>query len=338
MAATVPESRNTLIDGAVRIARSVRAVTWIDAARLHCWLAGRGSMDVPVHAPGVTISGGASSTFRYRTRPRYQTTRYAYGFVLRGASPGVATVTIPSGGDAYSVPVGTRDRPRPYTIPIDRAARSSAEAELTFDVAAPAGLDVTIESLSVEAMPRMFVDTDGSDLGADRLRHFARQPIVEPYFASELLHRQGDLRDACRRVGALQLSRGTSDPWVITAASPSWDTILDDAIGLLGRLIYSGDIDRPLIWYVLAKCSDGSTSGTVRVNSHSQGTPSSVISVPTSTTDWTWLGGDEVIVDAEDNTTVDGLRGGNHDDHTWQGQRTAGSGTISVATISVYEA
>lgn len=342
MSATTPEWRVAAPYGAVKISRSVRGEEWIEAARLQCWLAGRGSMDVPAHAPLVTISGGASATFRYWTKPRYQTTRYAYGFTLRGASRGEATVTIPSGGTAYATTIGTRDDPQPMTIPIGRSAQSLAEAELSFDIAAPAGLDVTVECVSIEALPRMFLDTAGSDLGVERTRFFARRPIAVASLGTQLLARQNDLRDACRRVGAFQFARGDGSPWSVTTDSPSWATLFDAAIGILGRKLYSTDTTRTLSWRVLAKCSDGTTSGSVRVNNDS-GTGASTITIPTGTTTYTWLpttagAAATFSADAEDNTTATGLRGGAHDDHTFEAQRTAGAGTISIATISIFEA
>lgn len=349
MAQTVPEIRKNIVqrDGAgidvTAISLSVRSGTWIDAAHTQNWLAGRGSMDVPAHAILGTIAGAATNTFRYWTKPRIQTARYAYSLVLRSTTdtPGSASVAIPTGGSAVDVPVGTRHNPVTTTLYADRASLSSAEAELSLDITAPSGNAIVVESLSIEAVPRTLLIV-GNDLGVDRLRFWARQPIMEPSLSSQLLDRQNDLRDACRRVGGFQFSRGTTSPWTITTASPSWATLFDDDIGILGRLLYSGDTTRTYSCRVLAKCSDGTTAGTVRVNNDS-GTAAASITIAAGTTSWTWLpstGGAAATfsVDAEDNTAADGLRGAAHDDHTFECQRTAGTGSVQIATISVYEA
>lgn len=338
MSATVPELRNTCIYSGAQIARSVRAVTWIDAARLQCWLAGRGSMDVPAYVPGVAISAGGSSTFRFWTKPRYATTRYAYGLVLRGATPGTATVTIPSGGTAYTVPIGTRASPRPHTVYVDRSAQSNAEAELSLDIAAPASIAVTVESLSIEAVPRLFLDTAGSDLGADRLRHLARQPILDAYFATEVLDRLNDLRQECRRSGLIQLSRGTASPWSSSSGTPA--DLLTADLAALARYLYNGDTEREARWRILARCSDGTTAGQLDADNVSHGAAASSITIPTGTTSWTWLpaaGSEPLLLDAEDNTTAKGYRGGVPDEHNFPLSRTAGAGTVEVATVSVFE-
>ena len=336
MAATVPESRITAVQSGVEIGRSVRAITWIDAARLQCWLAGRGSMDVPCHSPAVTISASGSSTFRYWTKPRYQTTRYAYSFVLRGASRGTATVTIASGGTAHSCPIGTRDDPRPHTIFVDRASQSTTEAELSFDITAPSGIDVTVESVSIEAVPRLVLSVSGSDLGADRLRHLARQPILDAYLATEVLDRMNDLRDACRRVGMFQFSRGTGDPWTSTGAAAA---MFSDGIALTGRYLYSADTLRTVRCVVLAMCSDGTTAGAVNVSTVNG--DSLAIAIPTGTTSWTWLpattSNGAIDCRAEDNTATDGFRTA-ADEFDFTIERTAGAGTVSVATVSIFDA
>ncbi|HEU4616172.1 MAG TPA: hypothetical protein VFS15_28940, partial [Kofleriaceae bacterium] len=192
MAATVPELRNIIAQqdasgyDLTAITRAVRSTTWLDAVRLQCWLAGRGSMDVPAHNPMVTISAGTTSAFRYWTKPRYQTTRYAYTFVITGTAA-ACTVAIPSGGTAHSVPISSPRTMAPITLYADRSARSAAEAELSFDITAPAGSDVTVQCVSIEALPRATLDVDANDLGAERFDFWVRQPIASANIYDQIL-------------------------------------------------------------------------------------------------------------------------------------------------------
>lgn len=373
MAATVPEFRPTdLVESAVQITRGVRAVSWVEAAWLQCWLAGRGSMDVPAHAPNVSITTSTTSAFRYWTKPRFQTCRYALGLVLVGESGGECTVRVPSGSSGgTSIQLTPHQEPSPATILFDRSAQSAAEAELSFDIVTTSTA-VKVESISIEAVPRTTLATEsaehfrythagdrrvthagdrrvthasglGSDLGVDRLKFWPRQPIFETTFAQHLLQRQNDLRDACRRVGMFQFSRGTANPWLITTASPSWSSLFVDGIAMLGRFLYSTDTVRTMSWRVLAKCSDGSTAGAIRVNNTSGGTAVSTITIPAGTTDWTWLpstagAAATFTCDAENNTISDGRRSSRDDEHTFEANRTAGTGSVQIATISVFEA
>lgn len=379
MAATVPEQRIELVETEVRTSNAVRAVSWQEAAQLQMWLAGRGSIEVPGHAPLVEIPTSTTATFAYWTKPRFQTCRYALTLHLIassfrdfGAAYGAVTVNVPSGGTGVDVLIGSHADPHPVTIVFDRTAQSSAEAELSFDIVTNASNRALVECVGIEAVPRTLLPVDSNaqrlvtwsgdalvtqsgdrlvtyngassnNLGVDRLRFWPRQPIMEPSLSSGLLNRQNDLRDACRRVGMFQFSRGTNDPWLITTASPSWSNLFVDAIALLGRSLYSSDTTRTLSWRVLAKCSDGSTSGQVRVSNVSGGVGLSTISIPTSTTNWTWFpttGGAAATFacDAENNTVADGRRSGRWDDHTFEANRTAGAGSVQISTISVFEA
>jgi len=341
MSATVPESRVDLRQGEVAISNSVRSVHWVEAARQQCWLAGRGSIDVPVHCPLVTVSAADSANFRYWTKPRYQTTRYAYSLVLTASSSGTCTVTI--GGTPHAVRV---DRPRdatPVTIFVDRASQSESEAELGFTLAAPSGFAVTLHSVGIEAVPRYLLATSGSDLGTDRLGFWPRQPIFELRHTDEILDRQNELRSACRRVGEYQLSLGDKSPFAITTASPSWAALLDDEFTLLGRYLFSTDTTRTMSWRILAKCSDGTTAGSCRVNNTSGGSGVSTITIPAGTTSYTWLpvtsgAAATFACDAENNTVSNGRRSSRDDEHMIEANRSAGAGTINIASISIYDA
>jgi hypothetical protein len=347
MAASVPERRivcskdpygNTR--STIAIANSVRAVSWVDAAALQCWLAGRGSMDVPAHCPfETTLSDLDSTEFRYWTKPRYQTTRYALTIVLSGAAGGVAYAQFPIGGATQTIRAPRRREAVPVTLFADRSSQSSSEAEIGCYVAAAESDGVSVDLIQIEALPRGLLSVSGSDLGAKRLAFNPRQPIIEATVVDQVLDRQNDLRDAARRVGLFQQSRGTNNPW--TTTSGSYSGLFVGTIAFVPRQLYDGQTFYRCSWRVLAKCSDGSTAGDIRVTTTSG--ESSTITIPTSTTSWTWLpttagAAATFEPECEDNTTSDGLQGAAYDECTFEFRRTAGAGSVQIATVSVFDA
>lgn len=341
---SVPESRNDIVlsdtaQSVTAATRTVRAVSWVDAARLQCWIAGRGSMDVPAHCVAQLLSIGQVSEFRYRVQPRFQTTRYAYSFVLTGNSPSSAEVTIPVGGTAYRVPVRERAQAQPTTIYVDRTAQDDTEDELSFSIEADK-IDIRVDCVGIEAVPRSVVDVSNDDLGADRLSVWVRQPIAEPSIHDQILARQADLRDSARR-GLLQLSRGTVAPWTSTSGTAA--SIISQSLPVIPRHLYGiGGTARSMRIRVLAQCSDANTAGEVQIESPV--TSTATIAIPTGTTSWTWLPSTtgaplSFAFKTEDPATPGGLLGG------WGDymldvriRRTTQSGTVRVATVSVFEA
>lgn len=331
MVMTVPEQRNTIaqVDSSgvdvTAIGRPVRGATWIDAARLQNWLAGRGSMDVPAHAPMAGLKD-VSGSFRYWVKPRFQTARYACHLVLSAASAGSVSVAVQDGAPV-TVPVGGFARPASVTIFADRAALSDAETELTIEIAA-GSVEVRVESIAIEAVPRTQLLVT-NDLGVERLGFLARQPITAPALATDLLGMQAALRRSCRRVGLFQFSRGTHAPWTSTSSTQA--DLFAAPFSLLGRKLYASDT-RPggrTKWAALVRCSNGTTSGRVAM----VGGSSNFVNVPTGTTNWTWVFG-AFAHDVEDNTAANGYRGGSPDLFNVALSRTAGTGSVQVASVS----
>lgn len=309
------------------IGRSVRGITWIDAARLHNWLAGRGSMDVPAHAPMVELDEGDVTTLRYWVKPRFQTARYAYHLLVNGTSRGEWSATID--GVTSPLPVGTRDEPIPATLYRDRVALSSGETELSIEIACPESVGPVgiVECVAVEAVPRTELLV-ANDLGVDRLNFRARQIIDEGSLSAKLLGRQRDLRLACRRTGLFQFSRGTIPfhTWRSTSSTPS--NLFLAPFSLTGRKLFSGQtITAATKWRALAMCSNGTTEGQLVF----AGGPT--LTIPAGTTDWTWFTGDAFGHACEDNTTADGFPVGGPSEGNITLARTAGSGTVSVASV-----
>ncbi len=336
MSARVPESRIDLQQDEVRVSKSVRSLDWVAATRLHNWISGRSVIQVPSHAPMVSIASSASSEFPYRVLPRYQDTRYRYSIILTAETETTAEVLI-DGASQGTFPVENRRNAAPLVFDIELGVQSTTEAETVIKVTA-GDSSVTVEAVLVEALPRVLLAEDANDLGANRMKFWIREAISERNFANSLLDLQNNLRQSARRCGCFAHSWGTDSPKVTT--NGSYENKFEDTISILGRFLFSGETQRTLSWRVKAYNSDGSTAGNVRV-SNDAGT--SVIAVPAGTTTATWFpttgnAADTFLVDAEDNETANGLRGGTTDDHTFEAQRTAGAGNVLIETISVWEA
>ena len=129
-----------------------------------------------------------------------------------------------------------------------------------------------------------------------------------------------------------QFSRGTLDPWTSASGTPA--NLFAASFSLTGRKLFAGQTSTTsgvTKWRALAKCSDGSTAGTLTL------TGGATVTIPTGTTSWTWITGASFSHDCEDNTTADGYQAGTPDDHQIALVRTAGSGAVSVATVSFYD-
>lgn len=346
MSTTVPERRVTLVEGEVAISESVRSVSWVHAAQLHQWIAGRGGTVVPTFRPftpsGLGFEIGSSYFFRFE--PRYQDTRYLLKLLLfsHGLDRHPLTVTVPVGGTEHEVTVGqlsTGGAPSELEFEIDVAAQSGRETELSFRIKDNDNGEWGIMAVAIDAVPRTALTDDASDLGVDRLRFWPRGPVSDPNIA-KLLGRQNELKAAGRRVGMWHHAFGSAEDHRVGVTSASFVDVLEDAAPALGRLLYSGETTRTLHWRVCAYCSDATTAGEVSIASTSGGSDTITIPAGMTTIGWApyaWSSPGEITVDAEDPTTATGLRGGAWDDLTVQARRTAGSGTIYILGISVWE-
>lgn len=336
----VPEIRPEVVDYGVLIGYGVRTVPWIHAARLHNWVAGRGHMLVPNHCPLVTIAAAGQSEFWYRVRTRYQDTRLRYTILCSAETEAVVIVAVngTTVGNSGGYVVHNRRRSVPLVFDVDQSAQTDSEQDLYIKLNV-SGSSIVVESISIEALPRAFLTAQSaSDLGSNRLAFEHRQPISERNFALNLLDLQSPLKRSARR-SLFQLSWGTNNPWSTAVAGPT--NVFDDTFGLIGRLLYDGSTTSECSWRVRAYCSDGTTAGTVNL-SNTGGGASTSITIPKGSTSADWFpptsgDPDTFNCDAEDNTDAWGLRGGVTDDHTVSVTRTAGSGTIYLESVCIWE-
>lgn len=339
MSAPVPEQRIVLLDEGIRIAESVRAVHWAHTSRLNNWIAGRGRPLVPSFAPLVEIDPGTSSSFFFRVRPSYQHVRLRIEVILSASGPATALVAVPDASSPWSTVQARGPSARPIVIEVDRKDRVDAEESFVVGIAVADGqFAVLVESISVEAYPRAFLDNDANDLGSDRMMFWPRTPISQRNFGDNLLAHQTVLKRSARRA-MFHMSWGSASPWTTGSAGPT--EVFGTGFGLIGRYLYEGETVRELACRVRGFCSDETTSAEVTIENTGGGS-GVVISIPAGSIVPAWhppLASAPATFecDAEDPSHEVGLRGGAVDLHQVSVERTAGSGTVSLESISIWE-
>lgn len=335
MTATVPEQRTTIVqtggDGidVTAIGHPVRSATWMDAARLQCWLAGRGAMLVPAHAPFArTLAEDGPSEFRYWVKPQPQTARYAIHISIESHD----AVEVSVNGEPAVRVTGARFLwsgvpPRPATIFYDRPTLSDDEEEIVIAVTG----DTTIHSIAVEAVPRTSLSP--ADLGVDRLRFWARQPIMAPHLSAHVFGAQPALRRSARRAGLFQFSRGTQRPWSTTSATHT--NLFVDGFSLLGRKLFRGDTVPGRTRVAFLVRSTLLAGGQIRIMR--SGVPASTIEVTAGSSPlWQWRT-TTLAHDVEDNESPNGYRGGVPDTFNITMARTGSTGTFQIASVSMLD-
>ena len=338
MSATVPVSRGIPQDALIRSGEPVLSETWTDSALLVNWLRGRGRQMVPASVANIAIAGGGSETFRFKCHPAYPITRRIWCLTIRGdeaTRDSDVTITAPSGTGTPTTFRVARDRT--LLTPIvygETAARSSTLAEYSLDI--DPDDDVIVEAISYVDIPRSTLVVSGSDTGVELESVGARQPIVAG--ANQGLQGVSDTEGLMalgfeRHLFEFSVSDNGVQPATLAfGAGPT--SIFQLAIPVLTRCVYQGDTVGPAVVYVLAWCSNGTTSANIAVTAASG--DSVTIAVPLLTTTPTWLNG-SLDVQCEDLTTATGLQGASWDGLTFTVTRTAGAGTTYVAAVSVFE-
>jgi hypothetical protein len=319
----------------VQIGRTVRGGTWQDTAQLANWIASRGTMLVPAYSPNVAVDEGETHVFRYRVRPRYVATRFAVS--MRVSSPTAIVMQITVGGVDHPYTAWPRADASSVTFIVDRDAQSSSTEQIELRVigadSQPSGTAL-VEAISIEELPRALVLCDDNECGVQPELFRPRNPITNRNIHDALIDRIDNLRDATRRPSYWQFARSDLDPWSVAGTPVS---LFTDPFSMLAPCFYRNDDRGVASWAALVKCSTGATEGTIDVSNIASGTSADQIAIPANTTDWTWLEGDTGFdVDAEDNTSPDGRRLARNDDATFLATRTAGAGTISIATLSIW--
>lgn len=319
--------------------RPVLASTqWWDMAHGCNWIIGKGAVLVPLYNPGSQIAAGSTYTYRFRTKPRGRSIRRVWGIWLRAYAPGTyteATIRSPaSSGTAvtYAAPVGyTAGHVRPPIVPAtvyvqDLAARSSAEAEITIDIAAVGG-DVVVEGIECYEADRPSLKNDSTDYGI--LTETVRGGTPIAAIANQSIKGVTDALGAldARRVSLLQWGVDTSEALTRTSATPSAISTLPWKIQ--GPKLGSSDTTCAVKWAAYARmATSGGSGGAIAISMLSGDTDS----VTVTGTSFAWTATRDLTIACDDFGQDDGFE----DDEltcTIAGDATR---AVEIAALSVW--
>lgn len=325
----------------VQVGEPVRGRTWHEIALLVHWIRGHGQHLIPAHATSTTIAPGNTHTFRYKVKPSGRAIARVWFFVLRSDNPpgaGIVRLTLPTGGTVtVSPPVetGLGDGGRRMVVE-ELSAKSATETEVSFSAEhVGAGADVFVDAVSCFELPRavlLWLDAVDEGLNLDVFRpggaihnnpsgaHLAIAPRI-PDLVANTWPRRSLVHQA---FAPLEVNTGV---WTNLHALP---------IRIVPKKVGRTDTTFEVAWDVLARATDGSTSGEVRITSHIDGTTKTV-TVPIGGTSMDWRGPSTLEVRCEDLGEPDGLPGGSWEGVTFAARRTAGTGGIQVAGWDVWE-
>lgn len=357
MTAPVPLRPPQIVPAQALTARAVRGPTFEDIVAATHWALGRGAQLITAGSSlATTLDAAVEYIWNFRTKPRYQA--YARLWILNLRSDDVAgdsvTIKTPSGGSSETYTVTNSGRLlRPIFHYEYLSAQSDAEATISLAITAAAN-PLWVDSIACVELPRpsLSVSSILSDLGIPIERARAGAPIWSDSGASDVgLYRIAAALDASadigRRVAHLSWAAPISRAGVeiatfsrnTTAASGSPDTFFRVAPpflarpGARGAAGYGPD---KLKWKVLAKATDGTTTGRVDITMTNGATAFASIAAGTSYAMHT--SNSDLTVDGEDQTASDGRDSATWDDATITFHRAAGAGTVNVAGLFFWEA
>lgn len=335
--ARVPWKRTAPQLDDIQVGAPVRGRTWREMALLLHWVRAHGQQVVPAHCPAVTIAPSNSHTLTYKFKPGGLAIARVWFIVLRSENPpgaAIADVTFPGGSTVtFSPPVetGLGDGGRRIFVE-ELAGKSSAETTAQITVAhAGAGADIYIDTVCCFELPRATLTLDATDYGLDVETLRPGQPIYD---------------STHRSAGALAAPVASTWPrrhLFSQAFSPLevntgvWTDLHALPIRIVPKKVGRSDTTFEITWDVLARATDGSTGGEVRITSLIDGTTKTV-TVPTGSTTFAWRGTSTLEVRCEDLGEPDGLPGGSWEGVTFDCRRTAGTGGIQVAGWQGWEA
>lgn len=341
----VPWKRPEPAYAEVRIAAPVRGRLWQDLADLYQWLRGSGAHLIPEHRVGVSLTGGAARTLRYRVEPSGRAIQRLWMVRLRstwklGDRPARGTVAFPGGGTVSVSPF-------PYSVPMNTSfetvyfveqlgAKSLAEQELAVTVThESSSADLVIEGVACLELPRAVLSADATDLGVSVESVRTGEPIYEDAAryrgVTALVRNLGEASTELRR----SLHQHAFRTVTTTAAAPV--TLYQVPIPILARRREVGVTTAPVRCAIYARVTDGSTVVDAAFASARAGDSGTItVSGPSGHTSLAWRGPVDVDVECEDLTTADGRPGGTESIQLTL-TRTAGSGSIVIESVSIWE-
>lgn len=341
MTVRVPHNRrNIRTTGEVVAGEAVRGPTWQAGAHLNNWINGRGPQLVPHYSPNVTLTT-VTYLFAYRMKGYYQTIERKWTIQANAVQdPETLTVTPPVGAaQTIYVQPGT-NAPTVDAIQEQLTTQTAAEGELVLTVQ-PSGA-VTIMAIGCEALARPTLATDTNDRGVNITHMNPGSPVSAGNLANIIKTTSDD--DTGRRASILQwavpYSAGGSTTTAFAAStttdSPSWAQVFELPCPVLARKIGRSATTGTITMKVLHWSSDGaSTTGTVRMLSSVNGA-STGVAIGGSTTP-AWSSADTATVDCDDLSAADGRLNGAWDELDIEFNRGAGSGTLYIASVAIWE-
>jgi len=338
--------------GGVLIGRAVRAETWLDAAAGANSLLGLGGALVPAYCPFTTIAAAGTSAPRYYVKPRFQAVNLCWDVWARSTDGSGRTSRVrlhaPTGAGGYAEAhaESVRERMQRTRLFQVRAAQSSTPGEISLDVDA-VDYQCLVESIRCVEIPRATLDPTGSDGGVNLATIAPRQPIIKGATGESIVAVGTAVQQAsteARRNSYFQWAVADADAFTTTSTTDV--ALFELGVPILGRPVYRDPATGLLVvtstasWKVRAKCSDGTTTGQITVETTRGGAGVVLATIVISGTSYAWLGAPATFsVDADDLASTDGREGGGSprwDDMTFKVKRTAGAGTISITGCSVY--
>jgi len=324
----------------VLVGRAVRGPTWQQAAKLNNWIHGRGAQLVPFYAPNNTLSSGVKYVYKWRVKPNYEAVERLWSvYAVAVDKPETMVITVPSTGTDVTKHVPfVRNEAVPQTVHEVLASQSGSELELSMQLQ-PSG-DVNVYGIGGWEIPRPTLPAATESTGMEPTAFNAGAPIG----ASEIAPMVATMSDgdAGRRASVLQWAvpvtagGSTTTAFAASTTSGSYVDVFDLPCPVLARKLGVNDTTELVTCKVLAWSSDGaSTTGNCRISSSVHGA-SSAVSIGGTTTP-TWSNAITLSVDSEDPATADGRRSAAWDELDVQWQRTAGAGTLYIASVSIWE-
>lgn len=321
----------------MRIGEPVRSIDWVYFAAHYNYLLGRSNVLVPTFYVGQAVAATTTKTLRMRVRTKAQATHRLWIIGARSDTPSRYTFTDASGGTWTA---GTRGAAAgaelgfdvPQLIVETVTSRSSGAVTLAPTFAVATGLPtVTITTLMCVEVPRPSLAVDGTDLGVD-LDAFIGSGVPSPITDANLA-RIGAYMDVVRDTDVRNLfvwARDDGSPLVVSTGTTTQLFTVPPVV--LARSL-NGDSEavRTVDAMCRARATDGSTTGTVRITMASGDT----LDFTVSGTSFTQQTG-SVDVHTEDPTTGDGRRSSTWDTATCAAWRTAGSGSIEISSLSLF--
>lgn len=308
-------------------------------------LLGRGGQLIAAYAVNDDLPGSTTWTFNFKIWPRLQAwrRRWCVWMHTQDSASSYATANV-TAGSASAVGVAafiTRTLAAPFVFDETLSSRAAGETTTTLVIEnTTAATEITIVAIACVEIPRPTLPADGTDYGAVIESCRGGAPISDEVGLSVggEVDSLAQALTTARRGALFHWSVDTTSSGVLTTTSGSLSDVFDVKPILLARKLYQTSTTGVSYWRIYAKASDGTTSGEVVLTATSGDTLT--ITIPTSTTSYTWLpaSNGDLDVDCEDLAANDGRRSTRWDEITVQWRRTAGAGTLSLAAMCCGEA